>query len=87
MCMLKTGKDIQTLGDINNLVIGTLLRQSQTYSSEDIVRAVRRDSDGSLVPVSDEQLNRMIKNDLDLLVEYGNVRCRNGRYVPRCAVG
>lgn len=47
MCKIKEGAAVQTIGDLQNLVTSVILRQTSTFSAEDIYQAARTKLVGS----------------------------------------
>lgn len=47
MCKIKEGAAVQTKGDLQNLVTSVILRQTSTFSAEDIYQATRAKLIGS----------------------------------------
>lgn len=47
MCRIKEGAAVQTKGDLQNLVTSVILRQTSTFSAEDIYQATRAKLEGS----------------------------------------
>lgn len=47
MCKIKEGAAVQTKGDLQNLVTSVILRQTSTFSVEDIYQAARAKLIGS----------------------------------------
>lgn len=47
MCKIKEGADVQNKGDLQNLVTSVILRQTSTFSAEDIYQAAREKLNGS----------------------------------------
>lgn len=47
MCKVKEGADVQTKGDLQNLITSVILRQTSMFSSEDIYQAANTKLVGS----------------------------------------
>lgn len=83
MCKIYSGAMISNWQDVQNLVIGIILRQQQEYCIENILHLVERYMEGSSVIVQEKQLRDIIAKNLNLLYIRNKVRCKNGYYVPQ----
>jgi len=82
MCKVKSGSNLETESDVQNLITGIILRQQQTYRQSDILRAVEYHCDGNRI-VSQSKVKEMISDTLRLFFEYRMVDCVDGQYMPR----
>lgn len=72
---------IETLGDVRNLILSTILRQQKPFRKQDIVDAVQKKLDGVNIvapygnsKVSVERIARIFKEDIAVLLDVRHVR-------------
>ena len=84
MCRVKTGNEIHTEQDVQNLVTAIILRQRGRYTKPYLVKATKKylPAPEVRVVVDDNQVKGMIDNTLAVLHKVGKVRQRNGIYYP-----
>lgn len=83
MSKVKHGKDIVNIQDVQNLVIGVINRQEKSFLKNDVFVTVKhymRDSDFA---VSDEEIEKIISENLDYLYRKAMLDCVNGYYQPK----
>lgn len=82
MCKVKSGSNLKTESDVQNLITGIILRQQQSYQQSDIFQAVEYYFDGNQI-VSQNKVKGMINDTLSLFFQYRMVDCVDGQYMPR----
>ena len=84
MCKVKTGDEIYTEQDVQNLITAVILRQRGKYTKQYLIKAVKIYLPAPEVRaiVDDHQLKGMIDNTLAALLKAGKVRQQNGVYCP-----
>ena len=82
MCKIKFGKQLTSLQDMQNLVIGILLRQQYEYNKVQIYNCVNNYCTGAEYKMSQRAIVKLIDKNLDFLSRIGVVQCKNGQYIP-----
>ncbi len=85
MCKVKSGENIKNRSDVQNLVIGIINRQMNSYTKEKIYDLVAYYFSGSTVDIDTKTLNRMIDDNLSFLYRRGFIDCKGGVYIPQGA--
>lgn len=83
MANVKTGKDIVNIQDVQNLVIGVINRQEKMFLKNDIFVMVKHYMHDSSFTVSDEDIEKIIGENLDYLYRKTMLDCKNGYYMPK----
>lgn len=83
MCKVSSGASIKNWQDVQNLVIGIILRQQEEYCIENILDLVQYYMVGSPINAKENELYGVILNNLDLLYIRNKVKCKNGYYIPQ----
>lgn len=79
MELLKTGKDIKTDGDMSNLIIGIILRKTESFTICDILSEIRQKSEGSKVYFGPAELHWIVCRDIKVLLNNGRL-CEKGKF-------
>lgn len=82
MCKIKFGKQLTSLQDMQNLVIGILLRQQYEYNKVQIYNCVNNYCTSAEYKMSQRAIVKLIDKNLDFLSRIGVVQCKNGQYIP-----
>lgn len=82
MCVVKSGAKIKNLSDFQNLVIGIILRQSNSYKEKDIVNAVTFHSRNAEISIDSKLVSETVKDNLVFLQRTNRLRCIDGVYKP-----
>lgn len=82
MCKVKSGSNLRTESDLQNLITGIILRQQHSYFESDIISAVEYHCGGNQI-VSQQRLQEMIQETLDILSQYMKIDCIDGLYTPK----
>lgn len=80
MCKVKTGKNICTDRDVQNLITSVILRQKRTFDSTAIILQTRNKLKDSEINLEDVQVEKMIFNTLGVLECNGVVGRKDGMY-------
>lgn len=83
MCKVKTGRDICTDRDVQNLVTSVILRQKRNFQRNDIVLQTRNKMKASELQLADQKLETMVSNTLGVLERNGIVGRKDGVYSKR----
>lgn len=83
MSELKFGKEIKTDGDMSNLIIGIILRQTKPYTERSVFNLVKESAKGSSVFISNEELMRTIRSNIEVLEMNGRVKEYDGKFFPQ----
>lgn len=79
MCVVKTGKDVQMLGDLQNLITSAVLRQIGVFD-ETSVKQYTADRLAGLVYENSEEIDDLISNTLKTLSRNDTVSVCKGGY-------
>jgi hypothetical protein len=82
MCKVKSGANLKTESDVQNLITGIILRQQHPYYEDDIINSVIYYCRGNQV-VTKYKLVEMVQETLDIFSQYKKLRCTDGLYTPR----
>lgn len=82
MCKVKSGLNLKTESDLQNLITGIILRQQHSYFESDIMDTVEYHCGVNQI-VSRRRLQEMIGETLDLFAQYKKVDCVDGLYTPK----
>lgn len=83
MCKVKSGRALENLQDVQNLVVGIINRQQRRYVLDDIYNAVMYHFQGAQIDISQDTLFDIIDDNLSFAYRKGMVDCRGGYYFPR----
>jgi hypothetical protein len=80
MCNIKTGTNVQTEGDLQNLVTSVILRQTSEFSVDDIYNGVRAKLTGSVYYNSPE-VKRRCEDTINTLFIIDSIKVKDhGKY-------
>ena len=82
MCKVKYGVQLNNEMDLQNMVIAIILRQTQDYKEQDILKLAIRYSNQSPMIIDKSALKRVTREMLDLLYRFGKIDCMDGVYSP-----
>lgn len=82
MCKVKSGINLNSETDLQNMVIGIILRQQTKYQENDILKTAKYYSQNANFPIKTITLKRTIRRSLDILVRFEKVNCLDGIYTP-----
>lgn len=82
MCRIKTGADITSENDLQNLITGAILRQQNAYRKSDILRLVKHYCRSSVF-AKDPLLENRVQETIDAFARHQVVRCIDGVYLPQ----
>lgn len=82
MCKVKSGSNLRTESDLQNLITGIILRQQHSYVESDIINTVEYHCSGNRI-VSQRRLQEMIQETLDIFSQYMKIDCTDGLYTPK----
>jgi len=82
MCKVKSGSSLKNKTDLQNLVIGIILRQRNNYVEQDIFDAVAYHSRNSEMSIDSWLIRQIVRNNLDFLQRSNKLFCMDGVYTP-----
>lgn len=82
MCKIKSGVQIGNEMDLQNMIVGIILRQQHEYQEKDIIKIVIKYSEKAPIDVKEPLLKKMVQDNLDLLYRLKRIRCLDGVYTP-----
>lgn len=82
MCRVKSGINIKNKNDLQNMVIGIILRQKDKYLEQDIINAVTYFSSNSTMEIDSFLIKNIVKDNLDFLLRTKRLFCMDGVYTP-----
>lgn len=82
MCKVKSGSNIENKADLQNLVIGIILRQRNKYVEQDIFDAVAYHSQNSAMETDTWLIKDIVRDNLDFLQRTNKLFCMDGVYTP-----
>ncbi len=80
MIKIKTGKEVLTEQDVQNLITSTILCHKNNFRKDEIITKVKKRLKGSKVQLDDCQIKKCISNTLDTLECNGVFKVRDGVY-------
>lgn len=83
MCKVKTGRQIESLNDIQNVVTASILRAQAPFSLSSLSSLVVDSCKGSLVPVTDLLIKSMVKETTNALLRSNYITTKSGLYYAR----
>lgn len=83
MCRVKSGKMLRNKQDLQNLIIGIINRQENTYDKEKILAIVQYYCKDADIEVGNSVLLNAIDDNLDFLYRKELIDCKDGNYHPR----
>ncbi len=85
MCKVKSGSNIENKADLQNLVIGIILRQRNKYVEQDIFEAVAYHSRNAAMAIDTWLIKDIVRDNLDFLQRTNKLFCMDGIYTP-CSI-
>ena len=82
MCRVKIGKKISCLSDVQNLIIGIILRQQDAYKEEDILRMTSHFMHGSDLHIPEVVLKKIVRRNLEQITMNKMAFYKKGYYIP-----
>ena len=86
MCKVKIKEHIANYGDVQNVVMGTILRQKGEYKDDHILTTVMQYCQGARITVDRIKTKIMIAESLDILQRNNRIICNNGMFKTRHAL-
>lgn len=80
MCIVPTKKDVKNLQDVKFLVGSVINRQNKSFSANDIYDTVRINLQGSPTSLSNDELSKIVQNQIDLLYRNCYLRFSEKKY-------
>lgn len=80
MCKVKTGRNVCTNQDVQNLVTSVILRQKCNFNRDAIIEQIENRLQDSEVQLAERQVEKMVSNTLGILECNGVVGVRDGMY-------
>lgn len=81
MCIVPIKKDVEDLQDVKFLVGSIINRQNKSFSADDIYDAVRINLQGSPTSLSNDEIRKIVQNQIDLLYRNCYLRFSEKKYV------
>ena len=82
MCKVKFGVNLNNESDLQNMVIGIILRQNQQYREKDILNKVMYYSKNANIDITTPLVRNMVRENLNFLLRNQKVCCMDGVYTP-----
>ena len=82
MCKVKFGANLNNESDLQNMVVGIILRQNQKYKEKDILNIVTHYSKNANMDVSPSLIKNITRENLSFLLRNQKVCCLDGVYTP-----
>lgn len=79
MSKVKTGSEIQTIKDVKDLATSIILR-SDNFNVEKIVSLTKKYSENAQVELTDEKLEEIIVETINLLLNHNKLVLIDGKY-------
>ena len=83
MCKVKTGRNVCTERDVQNLITSVILRQKRNFRRGEIVHQTKEKMKDSEIQLADQRVERMVSNTLGVLERNGIVGRKDGVYSKR----
>ena len=83
MCKVKTGKNVRTDRDLQNLVTSVILRQRRSFDRNEIVSQTKSKLRDSEMQLDNQELEKMISRTLGVLECNGVVGKKDGIYIKK----
>lgn len=82
MCKVKSGVNLKNNADLQNMVIGIMLRQRNEFIEQDILDAVNYHSRNAEIYIDQWIVKDLVRDNLNFLLRTNRVRCVDGVYTP-----
>lgn len=82
MCKVKSGVNLKNEADLQNMVIGIMLRQRSKYVEQDILDAVNYHCRNADFDIDQWIIKKFVNDNLNFLMRTNRVRCIDGVYTP-----
>ncbi len=82
MCKVKSGASLKNEADLQNMVIGIILRQRNDYVEQDILDAVAYHSRKAHVKIDSWLIKDIVRDNLSFLQRTNKLFCMDGVYKP-----
>ncbi len=86
MCKVKTGALIVNKGDVQNMIVGIILRQQNKYKKEEILEMSKKYFQGSALEMDNNTFMEIIEENLEIFSRNEKIFCENGNYIPRSLI-
>ena len=83
MCKVKTGKNVRTDRDLQNLVTSVILRQRRSFDRNEIVSQTKSKLRDSEMQLDNQEIEKMIYRTLGVLECNGVVGKKDGIYIKK----
>lgn len=83
MSFIKIRSDIMGSSDLSGLISGMILRQDEPFSKESIFQSIRRNLEGAVCRINDDELKAMIEGRLDIYERNDVLKLKRGIYYPQ----
>lgn len=82
MCRVKSGKMLKNQQDLQNLIIGIINRQKDSYDKNKILSIAKYFCKDADIEVGNSLLSNTIDDNLDFLYRKKIIDCKDGNYYP-----
>lgn len=83
MCKVKTGRNVRTDRDLQNLITSVILRQRRSFDKNVIVTQTRNKLRDSEMQLDNQEIEKMISRTLGILECNGVVGRKDGIYIKK----
>lgn len=83
MCKVKTGKNVRTDRDLQNLVTSVILRQRRSFGRNEIVSQTKSKLKDSEMQLENQEIEKMISRTLGVLECNGVFGKKDGMYIKK----
>lgn len=80
MCQIKKGTEITQMYDVQNLITSCIFRMHDSYTVEEVSNQVVQLCQGSKLPLSKQEINKLVKETITTLLRSQYVFGNSGRY-------
>lgn len=82
MCHIKTGKNIETLADLRNMITGIILQQEGSFNRNDIICIINKKIEGSVYHIQANEIELETDQHLACFCQYDVIKGKHGVYSP-----
>ena len=83
MCRVKTGAQLTSDSDLQNLITATILRSTEPYSVESLTLQIQDDCVGSPLNITTKKIYELVNDTSATFLRYEFLDCVDRRYYPK----
>lgn len=83
MCRVKTGAQLTSDSDLQNLITATILRATEPYSLESLTLQIQDDCEGSPLHISTKKIYELVNDTSATFLRYEFLDCFEMKYYPK----